>query len=161
MEAYYRILPGRENRATCGSSMGGLFSTYIAWEHPEFARHHAILSPAYSIGHGLLPRRNKHIERLRDSRQRDLRLWLDSGTRSTPTRGDDGMKATQAARDALLDNGYQLGLDFQYYLDEGAIHQEAAWAARLPKVFRFLFPAESATGAGVPISPPDSQRQDQ
>jgi predicted alpha/beta superfamily hydrolase len=142
MQEQYRVLPGRENRATCGSSMGGVFSTYIAWEHPEFARHHAILSPAYGIDHGLLTRRNKFVARLHDGRPRDLRLWLDSGTRSTPSRGDDGMKITQAARDALLDSGYELGPDFQYYLDEGAIHQETAWAARLPRVFRFLFPPE-------------------
>jgi len=43
----FRTLTDRDNTATCGSSMGGLFSTYIAWEHPQFARHHAFMSPAY------------------------------------------------------------------------------------------------------------------
>ena len=47
--ANYRVLTGREHTATGGSSLGGLFSTYIAWEHPEFARSHAILSPSYWI----------------------------------------------------------------------------------------------------------------
>ena len=47
--ANYRVLTGREHTATGGSSLGGLFSTYIAWEHPEFARSHAVLSPSYWI----------------------------------------------------------------------------------------------------------------
>ena len=39
----YRVLSGREHTATCGSSLGGLFSIYIAWQHSDFARHHAAL----------------------------------------------------------------------------------------------------------------------
>jgi predicted alpha/beta superfamily hydrolase len=136
---HYRVLEGRENTATCGSSMGGLFSTYIAWEFPEFARHHALLSPAYWTTcdeYGQM----ETIERLRTGQPRDVRLWLDSGTRDAPGRGDDGRKETIAARDALLQNGFTEGPDFRYHLAKGAIHKESAWAARLPLVFQFLFP---------------------
>jgi predicted alpha/beta superfamily hydrolase len=135
----YRVLAGRENTATCGSSMGGLFSTYIAWEFPEFARQHALVSPAYWItanGQGKI----EPIERLRKEKPRDLRLWLDSGTRDAPGRGNDGRYETAAARDALLQNGYVEGPDFHYHLAKGAIHKESAWAARLPLIFQFLFP---------------------
>ena len=45
----FRIMDDREETATCGSSMGGLFSTYLAAERPDFAGQHAILSPAYWI----------------------------------------------------------------------------------------------------------------
>ncbi|MCB0232815.1 MAG: hypothetical protein KDG58_01070 [Anaerolineae bacterium] len=68
-------------------------------------------------------------------------MWLDSGTRSAPDRGDDGMRDTLRARDVLLEAGYVPGVDFQYFLDEGGIHNEASWAARLPMIFQFLFPA--------------------
>lgn len=137
----YRVRSGREHTATCGSSMGGLFSLYLAWERSEFARHHAALSPSLWItrsptGH------LETIERLRSDPPRDIRLWLDSGTQDTPEAGDDGMLDTQAAREALLENGYQEGPNFKYYLDEGATHSEAAWAARLPLIFQFLFPIE-------------------
>lgn len=138
----YRTQPGREHTATCGSSMGGLFSAYIAWEHPEFARHHAILSPSLWMTRdeaGDL----QAIGRVRNGGRPDVRLWLDSGTLDAPGRGDDGQQETQAMRDALLAAGYQAGPDFQYYLDEGATHSEAAWAARLPMVFQFLFPVLS------------------
>ncbi|MEM7343136.1 MAG: alpha/beta hydrolase-fold protein [Chloroflexota bacterium] len=137
----YRALDGREHRATCGSSMGGLFTTYLAWERTEFARNHAALSPSYWITR--TPKRTfETIERLRTGEPRDIRLWLDSGTLDAPGRGDDGLAEALAARDALIENGYQLGPDFQHYIAEGAIHHESAWSARLDKVFRFLFPAK-------------------
>jgi predicted alpha/beta superfamily hydrolase len=139
IQKHYRVLSGRENRATCGSSMGGLFSSYIAWEFPEFAHHHALISPAFwttANGQGKM----EPIERMRREAPRDVRLWLDSGTRDAPGRGDDGRYETAAARDALLANGYVEGANFRYYLAKGAIHKESAWAARLPLIFQFLFP---------------------
>ena len=139
---HYRAFSGREYTATCGSSMGGLFSTYIAWEHPEFARQHAILSPAYWMTRDEQGKMEP-VERLRTGRPRDVRLWLDSGTRDAPGRGDDGQRETRAAREALLGNGYVEGPDFHYFLDKGGIHKESSWATRLPQVFRFLFPTEA------------------
>ena len=132
---HFRVLIGRENTATVGSSMGGLFSAYIAWDHPDFAKHHAIMSPSFWIT------RNQEgamemVEHFRYGERRDVRVWLDSGTHY------DGERDTRAARDALLENGYVEGADFQYYLDRGAGHNEAAWAGRLGKVFQFLFQVE-------------------
>jgi len=139
MRQHYRVDSRREQTATCGSSMGGLLSTYLAWEYPEFARNHAILSPAYWLTRTPVGT-FETIERLRTGRPRDARFWLDSGTQDAPGRGDDGWPETAAARDALLENGYQLGSDFQYLLDEGACHRESDWAARLHHVLEFLFP---------------------
>ncbi|MFQ5436978.1 MAG: alpha/beta hydrolase, partial [Anaerolineae bacterium] len=141
MRRHYRVDHRREQTATCGSSMGGLLSTYLAWEFPEFARQHAMLSPAYWLTRtpaGKL----EAVERLRHGSPRDVRLWLDSGTQDAPGRGDDGWPETAAARDALLANGYRIGPDFQYFRDEGACHRESDWAARLHRVFEFLFPVE-------------------
>lgn len=141
----YRVLAGRDQRATCGSSLGGLFSLYLAWERTEFARHHAVMSPSLWITRtpqGTL----EAVERLRTGERRDIRLWLDSGTLDAPGRGDDGLKDTQAARAALIENGYRENGDFRYYLAEGATHSEAAWAERLPQVFEFLFPMREETG---------------
>lgn len=135
----YRVLPGRENTATCGSSLGGLFSVYIAWEHTDFARHHAALSTSFWVTRNPTGKLET-IERMRRPPRRDVRLWLDSGTLSSPGRGDDGQRETAAARCALLEAGYVEGSDFQYYVAEGATHSEASWAARLPLVLQFLFP---------------------
>jgi predicted alpha/beta superfamily hydrolase len=145
IKQHFRVLDGREHIATCGSSMGGLFSTYIAFEHPEFAKLHAILSPSYWItnnGHGYL----KTIERIKTLPKRNLKLWLDSGEGSSniPGQDDDNKYVTLEAREALKEAGYIEGTDFVYHLAKGAQHNEAAWATRLDKVFAFLFPYKQA-----------------
>ena len=137
INTHFRTLAGREHTATCGSSMGGLFSTYIAWEYPDFARHHAILSPSFWITDVMPKRRGgpyETIERFRHGEPRDVRLWLDSGTRN------DGLSLAREAAQALRQNGYVEGEDFRYFVDQGATHNEAAWASRLDLVLMFLFP---------------------
>ncbi len=135
----YRILTSREDTATIGSSMGGLFSTYLAWEHPEFARHHAILSPSYWIT------RNQKgsleiVDRIQTVERPDVRLWLSNGQFDRPGEGDDNGDVTSAGRDVLLEKGFSEGDNFRYYYDKGAIHEEKAWARILPEIFQFLFP---------------------
>ena len=139
IQQHYRVSSAREQIATIGSSMGGLFALYLGWEHPEFARNIAAMSTSFWTTR----RENgqyEAVERLRRQKPRDIRLWLDSGTQSAPGQGDDGLALTEMARDALLDNGYISGDNFHYHRADGATHSEAAWAARLDKVFRFLFP---------------------
>lgn len=142
IETTYRALPGRENRATAGSSMGGLFSSYLAWENEGFARNHAIVSPSFWLT------RNQEgglemLERMAFMARPDVRIWLDSGSLDSlggNTNGDDGKALTIEARDILLKKGFETGRDFRYYLDEGAAHNEAAWAGRMPLILEFLFP---------------------
>jgi predicted alpha/beta superfamily hydrolase len=144
IEAAYRVLPGRENRATCGSSMGGLLSAFFAWEHTAFARSHGVVSPAFWLT------RNQEgglemLERFAMSARPDVRIWLDSGTLDSTgsnTLGDDGKALTIQARDILLDKGFEIGRDFCYFLDDGAAHTEAAWSRRMPLILEFLFPGE-------------------
>lgn len=138
IESRYRVKSGRENRATCGSSMGGLMTMFFAWEAPSFARHHAAMSTSF----WLTRTKDKElpwIKRLQQEEPRDIRLWLDSGTGDRGEH-DDGMKDAILARDALLANGFVQGASFHYELAEGAQHHESAWAARLPRALTFLFP---------------------
>lgn len=144
IEQHYRGLSGREHRATVGSSMGGLLSAYMAWNLPDFAGQHAALSSSFWItGERNVPRSAKMIEQLRTGEPRDMRLWLDSGTRSGDS--DDGMGAAFEALDALLENGYAIGPNLQHHVDAGAGHNERAWARRLDRVFLFLFPIAPET----------------
>jgi predicted alpha/beta superfamily hydrolase len=142
VKKHYRVLDGREHTATCGSSMGGLFSTYIAWEYPDFAQHHAALSPSYWTTQredGKLT----ILEHMRQYPKRNIRLWLDSGEGTSTVEGsdDDNKFCTLKARAVLLEAGYSEGKDFVYYLAKNALHNEHAWANRLDKVFQFLMPA--------------------
>ncbi|MCB2154254.1 hypothetical protein KQI84_05165 [bacterium] len=144
IEENYRALSDPEDRATCGSSMGGIFSAYIAWEFPEFARNNAAMSSAFDIsGKNAEDECSRIVERFRTGKRQDMRLWIDSGTKSG--RSDDGMGAAFEARDALLENGYAIGPNLQQCVDVDAIHSEQFWAERLDKVFLFLFPVDPAT----------------
>lgn len=142
IETYYRAMTDRRQRATCGSSMGGLFSLYLAKHHADFAQHHAVMSPSLWITGDAADgyAQPRMIDDLRTAPPRNVRIWLDSGTKYSHHHGDDGMYATMAARDVLLENGYTLGHDLGYYLHQDAIHNEQSWAERLPNVFQFLFP---------------------
>ena len=142
VEHHFRASSDRARRATCGSSMGGLFSAYLGWEFPDFAAQHACMSPSFWIT-GELDNDYANMEtvrRFREGEFRPIRLYLDSGTGGDDAKSDDGMHNTIAARDALLENGYTLGDNLVYVLDEGAGHNEAAWANRLPQVLKFLLP---------------------
>ncbi|MDX2177448.1 MAG: alpha/beta hydrolase-fold protein [Candidatus Sumerlaeia bacterium] len=151
IDANYRTLTGRDDTATAGSSMGGFFSTYLAWEYPSFARHHAALSPAYWAS--TVGGRTELIERMRSQAPRQVRLYLDSGTVGGGLiPADDGASTTLQARDALIENNYPVGPDFLHTIAYGADHTEPAWAARFPAVLQFLLPVsqepEEATASG-------------
>ncbi|MEZ4713355.1 MAG: alpha/beta hydrolase-fold protein [Caldilineaceae bacterium] len=135
---HYRVLNGREHTATCGSSLGGLLSFYMAWEHPQFARNHAVMSPSFWITAQNGTGHYAAIERLHTSPPPAVRLWLDSGTISDS--GDDGLALTKLANQALLANGFHDGPNYQFYIDQGGRHHESSWSARLDQVFKFLFP---------------------
>lgn len=135
----FRIRQGPEHTATIGSSMGGLFSTYLAWEHSDFARHHAIMSPSYWVTQ-TPDNRFKTIEYILNTPHPDIRLWLDSGTQNSPGRGYDAKFEVLAAREAMLARGFQEGENFHCFIDEEGIHDEASWGRRLNLVLPFLFP---------------------
>jgi predicted alpha/beta superfamily hydrolase len=139
--ANYRVRPGRDHTALCGSSIAGLFSLYVAWEHPEFARNYAALSPSFAATREK-PGRFPILERLHEAPLPDIRLWLDSGTMDMPGVGDDGFQETLQARDILLKRGMVEGVNFHYQLDQTGIHNEASWGSRLPEIFQFLFPVQ-------------------
>lgn len=152
----FRVLPGRDHTATCGSSMGGLFSAYLAFEHPEFAKHHGMMSPSFwTTEHkGKL----ELLRRLRRKPVQDVRLWLDSGEGEGDS--DDNKTVTLLAKDALLKAGYKEGGAFVYHFFPAGTHTEASWAARFPAVLSFLFPATPEDTAPQNIAPQNSISKD-
>ena len=63
-----------------------------------------------------------------------VKFYLDAGTK------DDGLEDTAAMRDAMLAQGYRPQEDLLFYADEGGIHNEKSWAARVDKPLTWLFP---------------------
>ncbi len=145
----YRTKNGREHIATCGSSMGGLFSLYFGWEYPDFSQNHAALSPSIWT---TKQRNGKFdiLEKLRMPNPPDIRLWLDSGQFASNGEGEDGQVETVVASEILLENGFVDGENLQHYFDRGADHSERAWSGRLHKVFKYLLPMRRYYGTSLP-----------
>jgi predicted alpha/beta superfamily hydrolase len=133
----YRTRREREHTAIIGSSLGGLVSLYAgiaAWETFGCV---AGVSPVVHWADHDLERRYLAAPRA----HMPLRLWIDMGTAEQA--GDGGadsrlIRELRRFRDLLIARGYVEGRDLGYLEAAGAVHNEAAWAARLPEILRFL-----------------------
>ena len=71
---------------------------------------------------------------------------MDMGTAEDRADGDgdgvpDAIQLHRRMRDVLMEKGVSIPRSFRYVEDEGAVHNERAWASRLPRALAFLFPA--------------------
>ncbi|MGI4853993.1 MAG: alpha/beta hydrolase [Janthinobacterium lividum] len=128
----YRLSPGPEHVGIAGSSLGGLISLAIALRyHDQFGKV-GVLSPSIWWDNRTIL---KDVRSLPETLP--LRIWLDMGT----------AEGTRHVRDAALlahllqSKGWTPGDTLLFQQFEGAVHNEGAWAERLPDVLRFLFPA--------------------
>lgn len=125
----YRTKPGRDDTAVMGSSMGGLVSFLLAWNHADIFKQAACLSPAF------FPETVKLV-REAASAPEGMRVYMDNGTEGIEQKIKaycDDMIA------ALPEKGFIQGANFDWFLDQGAEHNEKAWAARLERPLLFLF----------------------
>jgi predicted alpha/beta superfamily hydrolase len=131
VDARYRTLPGRDDTAVMGSSMGGLISLYALAEYPEVFGAAGGVSTHWPAGDGAvvewlaehLPAPGTH------------RLYFDFGT----TTVDASYAPYQAKMDAHLRRlGHVEGGDFLTRRFEGAAHNEDAWQRRVHEPLVFL-----------------------
>lgn len=127
IDARYLTLPGPRTTSVVGSSMGGLVALYFGLWHPRVFGNVAALSPSLWWDDRVALRDFARLKR-----RLDFRLWLDMGT------AEEGWEVIQPFRDTLVTTGWTLGENLEYREVAGAKHTEAAWAARLPEVLRFL-----------------------
>lgn len=134
-----------QKRGLLGSSLGGLVSLEIAYRYPGVYRFAASMSG--TLGWGSISLSNPTIiQKYVAKGHQATAIYLDSGGGGTcaDTDGDgtmddgdstDNFCETNQMRDALAGLGYQFDVDLFHWHEPGAIHDEAAWAAR---VFRPL-----------------------
>jgi predicted alpha/beta superfamily hydrolase len=142
IDAEFRTLPGREDTALIGSSLGGLVSLYAgvaAWE--TFGLIGGV-SPVLHWGGRDLEKRYEAAP----PTQQPLRIWIDMGTLEDPASRGRPIQELRRFRMLLERRGYVEGQTVRYREDEGAVHNEAAWAERLPDILRFLLPAVGPKG---------------
>ena len=126
IDTKYRTLPGPENTAAMGSSLGGVVSFYLGWQWAEVFGKVACLSSTFTFQDDL-------IERVASEPRRPIKIYLDSGWPG------DNYEPTRCMRDRLIWKGYQQGSDLFYLAFPNASHDENAWSERSPIPFQFLF----------------------
>ncbi len=128
----YRTQPDAKNTGLGGSSLGGLISLYLGFEHPEVFGKIAVMSPSLWWDHRSI------FSLIGDKETKaELRIWLDIGT----AEGTRHVRDVGLLKGLLIKRGWQIGVDLAYEETEGAVHDEWAWSDRLGGVLRFLFPA--------------------
>jgi predicted alpha/beta superfamily hydrolase len=134
----YRTLSSREHTSVVGSSMGGFISLYLGSEYPEvFSKIGAFSTAIWFEEEKLL----KQLEKVNPVL--DTRWYLDVGTEETSndsiedfnTRYINGSKnAVEKLKACGIPETH-----IRLVVDEGAIHNELAWANRLPAALKWLF----------------------
>ena len=127
----YRTRPEATDTAMGGSSLGGLVSLYLGLQHAESFGKLAVMSPSVWWNH-------KSILGVVNEYEGPPwpRIWLDVGD-------SEGKRSHQDADllyKQLLVNGWKAELNVHYRMVAGGTHDEAAWAARVGDMLRFLFP---------------------
>ena len=128
----YRTKTDAANTAVMGSSMGGLCSFLMAWRHPDVFSKAACLSSAFLFDNNRIL---KEVKSYTGSRKR-IRIYMDCGGRGMEARLKKGM---DEMREILSEKGFREDVDFEYFYDETAEHNEPAWAERVWRPLKFLF----------------------
>jgi pimeloyl-ACP methyl ester carboxylesterase len=156
----FRTQPEAANTAVMGSSMGGLCSVVLAWEHPEVFGGAASLSGAFMMNRKEFV--EGQLERYK-GKPKTFRLYLDSGTIDF-TGGDDGRKLTGKVAAEFQRIGW--GTNLQSFTDSAPLnerqledvglrrdkwpeaqvsqHNEFYWRLRAWRPLTFLFPPDHA-----------------
>jgi enterochelin esterase-like enzyme len=134
VDEQYRTRPGENDTAMGGSSLGGLVTLYLGLQHAETFGKLAVMSPSVWWNH-------KSILGVLNEYEGPpwFRIWLDVGD-------SEGKRSHQDATllyKQLLVNGWKAEFNVHYRMVEGGTHDEAAWAARVGDMLRFLFPAKA------------------
>lgn len=139
----YPTRPDRGATFVAGSSMGGLASLYGACRHPEVFSRAACFSSAFWFAQRPL------MDFLAEARLPD-RVYLDVGTAEGSRQNNEEERLayihdTQTVHD-LLASRMPAGA-VKAVIDEGGLHNEAAWSRRLPAALRWWLPELVSSGA--------------
>ena len=127
VDSKYRTLSDNKNTAILGSSMGGLASFLIAWNHPE------VFSMAGCLSSSFYYNDDKVFKMLDEysGPKKQIKFYIDHG--------EDGLVRGQKMFCKLTQMGYVIGTDIDYFYARGAEHNESEWAKRLERPLIFFF----------------------
>lgn len=135
IDKHFRTLPNKENTAVMGSSMGGLISFLATWYHPTVFGKAACLSPMFWGKNQV----NVNIwKKVKNERRRKIssKLYIDNGTVGLERYLMPGCNHMIKALEA---RGLQHGTHLIWHVEQGAEHNEHAWANRVWRPLKFMF----------------------
>ena len=154
----YRTRPGPADTGVMGSSLGGICSLVLAWEHPEIFGRTASLSGSFQVEHTNFLNEILHNYH---GKPKPFRIYLDSGAIDF-TGGDDGRALTTQVAAELRRIGWENNL--AQHVDEKTLtpeelkkaglrrdkwseaqtsqHNEFYWRLRAWRALTFLFPPD-------------------
>ena len=130
----YRVASGPENTGLGGSSLGALIALYTAAVRPGVIGRLLLESPSLWASNRQLIRQSRGVKRWPE------RVFLATGTAEAGRRDKD-QSVVDDVRELAAILG-RAGLDptrLRLLVDDGATHNEAAWARRFPEALTFLF----------------------
>ncbi|MBE2179225.1 MAG: hypothetical protein IAE97_02020 [Chthoniobacterales bacterium] len=128
VDTSHRTLNDPPNTGVMGSSLGGLISHYMGVSTNVFGLVAAI-SPSYWYAPNW--RSSFHAS----TKPTNRLFYMDCGSSEGSSMWDHfGPMVTN-----MISKGFSFGDDFYYVIGVGQQHNEAAWAARLPFAFRYLY----------------------
>lgn len=136
VDHHYRTLPGRASTAIGGSSLGGLFSLWLALERSDVFGQVMGMSPSVWWGNGHICR---FVAALPD--RLPVRIWLDVGKQEVAKM----RQGTLELAEQLLAKGWKKHrtarlADLRHVEIARSRHDEASWGRRLDRALPFLFP---------------------
>jgi predicted alpha/beta superfamily hydrolase len=124
----YRTRPVAAATGIGGASLGGLVSLYLGLKYPDVFGTVFAVSPHVWWDHGVIL---KTVAAL--PKKSAQRIWVDVGTGE----GEEYLDGVRRLRGALIAKGWKIGKELAYVEDEGAQHDELAWAARVEPMLRW------------------------
>jgi len=135
----YRTLTDPANTTIGGSSLGGLFALNAFSTKANVFGNAICMSPSLFWDDERLLKKFEN-ERL-ENNQSNRRLWLDFGTHesSDPARSAMHIERFSRLRKALESHDSEDFIALKAVVDEGAAHDEKAWARRFPMALQFIY----------------------
>jgi predicted alpha/beta superfamily hydrolase len=138
VEDRYKVARTPENRVLVGSSLGGLFVTYAAFEaaaNPVFGRFAALSPSVWWANQGLLGRLS---ERSTNVRIQPRSFYFDVGLAESRSM----VSGARTLKSLVAQMKCPSSPCAFYTEDPQGKHDELAWGSRLPGALRFLFGSE-------------------
>jgi predicted alpha/beta superfamily hydrolase len=146
IDTHFRTKNDRGNTGCIGSSSGGLLSMYLGTWTNVFG----LVGAASGVyNDSFCP---NYMAWLESARPHEAKVWMDVGTGETNLSGTDLYQSNFDLYWYLMGFGYVPNADLRFMIGCGQDHNEAAWASRLPEIYRFLLDVREELNGLLPLA---------